>query len=163
MGEWKFPCGNENLHSVSMLPGLRPPMSRQKQRGFKLHLENQAELGISHTGMITPGTQKQANQKTRASKLVGREYCQPRSAVDLQKQKIPLVYTGYGVNTNDCELCMILGGNTRISRKSCLQKVSNCAWVTVFAKNPLEHSGFKWGLETQSLNVAGHTLQWSSF
>ena len=77
-----------------MLPGLRPPVSRQKQRGFKLHLENQAELGISHTGTITLGTQKQAPQKTRALKLAGREYCQPRSAVDLQKQKIPLVYTG---------------------------------------------------------------------
>ena len=64
-------------------------MSRQKQRGFKLHLENQAELGISHTGTITLGTQKQAPQKTRALKLVGREYCQPRSAVDLQKTENP--------------------------------------------------------------------------
>ena len=77
-----------------MLPGLRPPVSRQKQRGLKLHLENQGELGMSHTGTITLGMQKQAPQKTRASKLVGREYSQPRSAVDLQKQKIPLVYTG---------------------------------------------------------------------
>ena len=49
---------------------------------------------MSHTGTITLGMQKQAPQKTRASKLVGREYSQPRSAVDLQKQKIPLVYTG---------------------------------------------------------------------